>query len=47
MHETNLRLREKNLQLNQKLHKQTQDNMDVREQLNSLQYEVKSPVFPK
>jgi predicted nuclease with TOPRIM domain len=37
MHEANLNLREKNLQLNQGLHFKTRENVDVRDQLCSLQ----------
>ena len=37
LHESNLRLREKNLQLNQRLHRKTRENVEVRDQLNSLQ----------
>ena len=37
LHESNMKLREKNLALNQKLHKKTKENVEVRDQLNSLQ----------
>ncbi len=37
LHDSNQRLREKNLQMNQKLHRKSRENVEVRDQLNSLQ----------
>ncbi len=44
LHESNLRLREKNLQLNQRLHRKTRENVEVRDQLNSLQVQLHFPL---